>query len=68
MDDKEYLCRLLLKLLQETSKLYHLTSLEYDEPREVVTATFQTGEIRTIPAWMDSGVLLIKDIINEVSK
>lgn len=64
-EDKKTICKLLCKVLQKTRGASDLVSLEYDDNREIVTATFEGGT-RLINVAMDSGTAMIQDIVNHL--
>ena len=64
-EDKEAICKLLCIALQKTRGAADLVCLTYDDENEVVTATFDGGT-KTINVAMDSGMAMIRDIINHL--
>jgi len=64
-EDKETICKLLCVALQKTRGAADLVSLAYDSESEVVTATFESG-IKKINVAMDSGMAMIRDIVNRL--
>lgn len=65
-EDKQKICDLLLKALQETRNLYDLTNLLYDSENEVVIATFENGYTKKANVACDSGTAMIRDIIGQI--
>lgn len=65
-EDKQKICDLLLKALQETRNLYDLTNLLYDPENEVVIATFENGYTKKANVACDSGTAMIRDIIGQI--
>ena len=65
-EDKQKICDLLLKALQETRNLYDLTNLLYDLENEVVIATFDNGYTKKANVACDSGTAMIRDIIGQI--
>lgn len=65
-EDKQKICDLLLKALQETRNLYDLTSLLYDPEKDVVIATFESGFTKIANVACDSGTAMIRDIIGQI--
>ncbi|MBQ8697389.1 MAG: hypothetical protein IJ521_00095 [Schwartzia sp.] len=65
MENKQKICDLLAKALQETYDAKDLLGLEYDAGREIVTVTFTEGN-RIINVAMDSGTAMIRDIVNHL--
>ena len=65
-EDKQKICNLLLKALQETRNLYDLTGLLYDPEKDVVIATFESGYTKTANVACDSGTAMIRDIIKQI--
>lgn len=72
-EDKQKICDLLLKVLQETHALHDLVSLVYrkEDPEHygfsTVTATFKKGGRRIVNVEMDSGIAMIQDILKRVA-
>ena len=66
LDDKQHICNLLLETLQATRGASDLVSLEFDPVKEIVTGTFEGGGIRRCNVACDSGVSLIRDVINQL--
>ncbi len=66
LDDKQHICDLLLKALQATRGASDLVSLEFDPVKEIVTGTFESGGIRRCNVACDSGVAMIRDVINQL--
>lgn len=64
-EDKETICALLCKTLQQTRGAADLISLTYDGESETVTAVFEGGA-RKINVAMDSGIAMIRDIVNHL--
>ena len=63
-EDKQHICDLLLPALQATRSLYDLAALDYIADEEVVIATFTSGFTKRINVEADSGIALIKDVLN----
>ena len=66
MENKQKICDLLLKALQETYNASDLLSLEYNAQKESVTITFASGGKRVVNVAMDSGTAMIRDIVNHL--
>lgn len=64
-EDKQKICRLFLKTLQATRYFYDLVDLRFDPEKEIVTAVFDNGHTTTANVAMDSGIAMIKDILNQ---
>lgn len=64
-EDKETICKLLCVALQKTRGVADLVSLDYDSESEIVTAIFESG-IKKINVAMDSGMAMIRDIVNRL--
>ena len=64
-ENKRYICELLCHALQETRGAQDLISLTYIPELEVVEAMFRGGR-REINVAMDSGVAMIRDIVNNL--
>lgn len=65
-ENKETICRLLLKTLQQTRSGEDLILLEYDPEKETVTGRFRSGGIRNCNVEADSGLSMIRDIIKQL--
>lgn len=66
LDDKQHICNLLLETLQATRGASDLVSLEFDPVKEIVTGTFESGGIRRCNVACDSGVAMIRDVVNQL--
>lgn len=66
MENKQYICDLLLITLQATNNARDLVSLKYDREEEIVTATFESGGKRIINVAMDSGTAMVRDIMRNL--
>lgn len=67
LEDKKKICDLFLITLQATRRYSDLEALNYEKTpngEEVVTAIFEKGGRKTVNVSMDSGIAMIKDIIN----
>ena len=65
-ENKQEICDSLCATLRKTRDQKNLESLTFDENLEIVTAKYTDGEKKEISVWGDSGVALIKDIIEEL--
>lgn len=65
-EDKHKICGLLCEVLQETRGAADLISLEFDSGTEIVTAAFQSGGTKRINVACDSGMAMIRDIVNHL--
>ena len=65
-ENKQEICNSLCATLQKTRDQRDLVSLTFDENLEIVTAKYADGDEKEISVWGDSGVALIKDIIEEL--
>ena len=65
-ENKQEICDSLCATLQKTRDQHDLLSLTFDENLEIVIAEYTDGEKKEIGVWGDSGVALIKDIIEEL--
>lgn len=68
-ENKQEICNKLLEVLQITSNLYDLVSLDYQritKHEEQVIATFANGHQKTVNVSMDSGTSMIRDIIGHI--
>lgn len=63
MENKQLICNYLLKTLQHTRNQLDLTQLCYDSDYEIVTAVWSNGVSKTINVAMDSGTVMIRDIM-----
>lgn len=66
MENKQEICDLLLKTLQATRGASDLVSLEYKPVAEVVVATFACGAVRNCNVAMDSGWVIILDVVKQL--
>ena len=66
MEYKQQICNRLLKTLQLCRYTYDLEALEYNWEKDFVVARFKSGYTKTINVEMDSGIALIKDIVNHL--
>ena len=66
VEDKQRICDALLPALQLTRHLDDLFSLHYDPKTEKVIADFTTGCVREVNVAADSGVAMIRDIIQQI--
>ena len=65
-ENKQEICNSLCATLQKTRDQRDLLSLTFDKTLEIVIAEYTDGEKKEIGVWGDSGVALIKDIIEEL--
>ena len=65
-ENKQEICDSLCATLQKTRDQRDLLSLTFDEALETVTAEYADGEKKEISVWGDSGIALIKDVIEEL--
>ena len=65
-ENKQEICNSLCATLQKTRDQRDLLSLTFDENLEIVIAEYTDGEKKEIGVWGDSGVALIKDIIEKL--
>lgn len=63
---KHDICRALLPVLRMTRALRDLEDLEYQGDTEEVHAVFRGGYTKKINVACDSGLAMIKDIVNEI--
>lgn len=63
--DKARLCKLLCMVLQLTRGGSDLKSLDFNPDAELVTAVFEGGS-KTINVACDSGMAMIRDIVNHL--
>ena len=66
MEDKQKICDLLLPALQATKNLHDLEDLEYIPEQDAVLATFASGVTKKANVDMDSGIEMIRDIIEQI--
>lgn len=67
LEDKRKICDLLLKAVQATSNAWDCEALNYEKlPNgdEQVTVIWESGGKRIINVSMDSGIAMIRDIMN----
>ena len=65
-ENKQEICNSLCATLQKTRDQKNLESLTFDEALETVTAKYANGDEKEISVWGDSGIALIKDVIEEL--
>ena len=65
-ENKQEICDSLCVTLQKTRDQRDLLSLTFDENLEIVIAEYADGEKKEISVWGDSGIALIKDVIEEL--
>lgn len=65
-ENKQEICDSLCATLQKTRDQRDLLSLTFDKTLEIVIAEYTDGEKKEISVRGDSGVALIKDIIEEL--
>lgn len=65
MESKQQILDLLLPALQATRNLYDLISLDYDDKKEMVIASF-TGGKKLVNVAGDSGIAMIRDVIGRI--
>lgn len=63
---KHDICRALLPVLRMTRALRDLEDLEYQGDTEEVHAVFRGGYTKKINVACDSGLAMVKDIVNEI--
>ena len=63
---KHDICRALLPVLRMTRALRDLENLEYHGDTEEVHAVFRGGYTKKINVACDSGLAMIKDIVNKI--
>lgn len=67
MEDKNKICRSLLPILQETRALSNLSGLKYIPEKECVVASFPDRPSRTVCVACDSGIGMIRDIVEQLN-
>ena len=65
-ENKQEICNSLCATLQKTRDQRDLISLTFYERLETVTAKYANGDEKEISVWGDSGIALIKDVIEEL--
>lgn len=65
-ENKQEICDSLCATLQKTRDQKNLESLTFDENLEIVTAKYTDGDEKEIGVWGDSGIALIKDVIEQL--
>ena len=65
-ENKQEICDSLCATLQKTHDQRDLVSLTLDKRQETVTAKYADGDEKEINVWGDSGVALIKDVIEQL--
>lgn len=66
-ENKHRICQLLCALLKETRDLHDLEELEYVPEKELVYASFRVNAFKVIDVTADSGIAMIKDIVNHLA-
>lgn len=66
-ENKQEILDLLLPALRKTRNLYDLKKLEYNESRELVYATFDSGYQKVADVTADSGTSMIRDVIRQIT-
>lgn len=67
MENKQEILDLLLKALQATRQFSDLTALKYSAADEMVYVDFDSGpNKRKINVAMDSGISMIRDVVNNL--
>lgn len=66
MENKQLICDLLCKALQQTSEQDELERLEYDPQTEIVTARWSGDISKRINVAMDSDMTMIRDIMRSL--
>lgn len=67
VENKQEILDLLLPALQKTRNLYDLKKLEYNESRELVYATFESGYQKVADVAADAGTSMIRDVIRQIT-
>ena len=67
VENKQEILDLLLPALQKTRNLYDLKKLEYNESRELVYATSESGYQKVADVTADSGTSMIRDVIQQIT-
>lgn len=65
-EDKQRICSALAPVLCLTRHLDDLVSLHYDPKTEKVEATFLNGSVKRVNVAADSGIAMIRDIIQQI--
>lgn len=65
-EDKQHICSALAPVLRLTRHLDDLAYLRYDPKTEKVEATFLNGSVKKANVAADSGVAMIRDIIQQI--
>ena len=65
-ENKQEICDSLCATLQKTRDQRDLLSLTFDKTLEIVIAKYANGDEKEISVWGDSGVALIKDVIEQL--
>lgn len=66
MENKQFILDYLLMALQQTRHANDIVDLKYDCDREIVTVKFESGGKRFVSVAMDSGVAMIRDVMNHL--
>ena len=66
MENKQLICDRLLECLYLTRALNDLIDLDYIDEEELVIAHFENGRCTAINVACDSGIAMIRDVINAI--
>ena len=65
-ENKQQICDALMEAFKLTRERDNIVSLEYDVNTEIVCVTYASGFKLLINVAMDSGMAMIKDIMNHI--
>lgn len=65
-EDKQMICDLLCRTLQQTRNQEDLVSLTYNDTKETVVVEYQGGGGFEVNVAIDSGIAMIKDILDNL--
>ena len=66
MENKAQICDKLVDVLRLTRALHDLVDLDYIDEEELVIAHFENGRCTTINVACDSGIAMIRDVVNAI--
>ena len=66
MENKKRICSMLLPVLQETRAGCDLIDIRYDDENETIELIFVAGYKKKVNVTADSGLAMIKDIVQQL--
>lgn len=65
-EDKQQICNALMEAFKLTRERDNIASLDYDINTEIVCVTYASGFKLMINVAMDSGMAMIRDVMNNI--